>query len=85
MLPAGCAADVDRASWMVPPIFTFLQKRGGIADDEMLRAFNMGIGLIVAIEASQSNRAVDVLKAAGERPIRVGRIVPGDRSVRYIS
>jgi phosphoribosylformylglycinamidine cyclo-ligase len=84
-LPAGCAADIDRTSWTVPPIFTFLQKRGGIAEDEMLRAFNMGVGLVVCVDASASARAVDVLKGTGEDPILLGHVVPGDRSIRYLS
>jgi phosphoribosylformylglycinamidine cyclo-ligase len=84
-LPAGCAADVDRRSWTVPPIFAFLRNRGGIAEDEMLRAFNMGVGLIAVVEASASNHALDLLRRAGERPIALGRVVAGDRSVRYVS
>ena len=84
-LPAGCAADVDRRSWSVPPIFAFLRTRGDIAEDEMLRAFNMGIGLIAVVEASSSDRVVDLLRRGGERPIALGRVVPGDRGVRYVS
>src|SRR5213592_3458439 len=84
-LPAGCAADVDRRSWSVPPIFAFLRTRGDIAEDEMLRAFNMGIGLIAVVEASSSDHALDLLRRGGERPIALGRVVPGDRGVRYVS
>jgi len=84
-LPAGCAAEVDRRSWTVPPIFTSLQKRGGIAEDEMLRAFNMGVGLIVCVDASVSSSAAGMLKSAGEQPIALGRIVKGDPDVRYVS
>ena len=84
-LPAGCAADVDRRSWSVPPIFAFLRTRGDIAEDEMLRAFNMGIGLIAVVEASSSDRVVDLLRRGGERPIALGRVVSGDRGVRYVS
>ena len=84
-LPAGCAAEVDRNSWTVPPIFTLLQQRGGIADDEMLRAFNMGVGLIVCVGAASHARALDLFKAAGESPMIIGRVVQGDSGVRYIS
>src|SRR5438874_11385545 len=84
-LPAGCAADVDRRSWSVPPIFAFLRIRGDIAEDEMLRAFNMGVGLIAVVEASSSDRALDLLRRGGEQPIALGRVVPGDRGVRYVS
>ncbi len=84
-LPEGCAAEVDRRSWTVPPLFRLLQQRGGIAEDEMLRAFNMGVGLIACIEAASANRAIDLLKGAGEHPIVLGRVVPGDRDVRYVN
>ena len=87
VLPAGCTAEIDRRSWTVPPIFTFLQARGGIAEDEMLRAFNMGVGLIVCVDGSAASRASDMLKQSGEQPIALGRIVKGDhddvRDVRY--
>jgi phosphoribosylformylglycinamidine cyclo-ligase len=82
-LPPGCAAEIDRRAWTVPPIFALLQTRGGIAEDEMLRAFNMGIGLIACVDASAGSRALDLLKAAGEAPIVIGRVVKGDDGVRY--
>jgi len=84
-LPAGCAADVDRASWTVPPLFTFLQQRGGIAEDEMLRAFNMGVGLVVCVGAAQSPRVLELLRAAGEQPLQIGRVVEGGPGVRYVN
>ncbi len=83
-LPKGCAAEIDRRSWTVPPIFTFLQKRGGIAEDEMLRAFNMGVGLIICVSHAAASRALEMLKGAGEAPVVVGRVVAGDRDVRYV-
>ena len=84
-LPAGCAAEVDRRSWTVPPIFTLLQTRGGIAEDEMLRAFNMGVGLVACVDASASDRVLELLARAGEKPIRLGRVVAGERDVRYVN
>jgi phosphoribosylformylglycinamidine cyclo-ligase len=84
-LPDGCSAEIDRSSWRVPPIFTLLQTRGGIAEDEMLRAFNMGVGLIVCVGAAESSRAIDMLKAAGEAPAVIGRVVKGARDVRYVN
>jgi phosphoribosylformylglycinamidine cyclo-ligase len=83
ILPDGLAADIDRSAWLVPPIFRLLQDRGGIADEEMFRAFNMGIGLIVVCAAAHSDRVVDALSVAGERPVRLGRVVPGMKAVHY--
>jgi phosphoribosylformylglycinamidine cyclo-ligase len=86
MLPEGCAAAVDVQSWTVPAIFRLLQGRGAITTDEMFRAFNMGVGLIVACRASQADRARQILSAAGEpRAHVVGTVVRGDRDVRYLS
>jgi phosphoribosylformylglycinamidine cyclo-ligase len=83
-LPQGCSARVDRASWVVPPLFSFLQRRGGINTDEMFRAFNMGIGLIAICAAADADHVVARLEQAGEHPVRLGQIVPGDRDVRYV-
>src|SRR4029077_3741031 len=47
ILPEGCAAEVDLQSWSVPPIFRLLQQRGAIAQAEMFRTFNMGVGLVI--------------------------------------
>jgi phosphoribosylformylglycinamidine cyclo-ligase len=84
-LPEGCAAEVDLGSWSVPPIFRLLQQRGGIARDEMLRAFNMGVGMIVVCAPQQATRAINVAAGAGEPgAFRMGYIVSGERTVRYL-
>jgi phosphoribosylformylglycinamidine cyclo-ligase len=84
VLPPGCAAHVDRVAWEVPAIFQLLRSRGRIPDDEMFRAFNMGIGLIVVCAARDLDRAMSLLRDGGESGAAViGRIVPGDRDVRY--
>jgi phosphoribosylformylglycinamidine cyclo-ligase len=86
IFPEGCAAEIDRRSWDVPPVFSFIAREGGIADAEMLRAFNMGIGLIVACEAASQADVLARLAQAGEASARViGRVVAGDGSVRYSS
>ena len=85
ILPEGCAADVDLQSWSVPPIFRLLQERGGIARDEMFRAFNMGVGLVIACAPRDAQRAINMLVMAGEpNAFRLGFVVSGDRTVRYL-
>lgn len=85
VLPSGCQAEISRSAWSVPPLFTLIADRGGIADDEMLRAFNMGVGLILACEATATARVLEMLKLAGESGAReLGRIVGGEPSVRYV-
>ena len=85
ILPSGCAAEIDTRSWKVPPIFRVLQQRGNIATDEMFRAFNMGIGLIIASARRDADRVINTIRTAGEpNACRVGSVIAGDRTVRYI-
>jgi phosphoribosylformylglycinamidine cyclo-ligase len=84
-LPEGCAAEIDLHAWSIPPLFDLLQERGRIARDEMFRAFNMGVGLIVVCAARDAERAIDLVARAGEpNAFRLGCIVAGDRTVRYV-
>jgi phosphoribosylformylglycinamidine cyclo-ligase len=84
ILPDHCAAVVDVTRWRTPPIFTLIQTLGPIAHDEMYRAFNMGIGLILACQDERTADVLALLADAGERDATlIGRVVGGDRSVRY--
>jgi phosphoribosylformylglycinamidine cyclo-ligase len=85
VLPSGCAASVDPESWKVLPVFRVLQERGAIATDEMFRAFNMGIGLIVVCAADSVDLALRSLADASEGATVIGHVVPGDRTVEYLS
>lgn len=84
VLPAGTAAEVRRGTWEVPPIFTEIQRLGAVADDEMLRVFNMGLGMICVVPPSEVFRALDVARAGGHRAVEVGRIVAGDGTVTLV-
>jgi phosphoribosylformylglycinamidine cyclo-ligase len=64
-------------------MFELLQALGHIATDEMFRAFNMGIGLIVVGARENVERIVAILESGGEQPVTLGQIIPGDREVRY--
>ena len=83
MLPDGCAVEIDRRSWEVPAIFACLQDRGGIVTDEMFRAFNMGIGLVIACAAENEDRVRDSLQRSGEHGVLIGRVVAGAGDVGY--
>ncbi len=83
ILPRGTAAVVDLAGWTVPPLFEHLQRLGDVEQDEMLRTFNMGIGLIVVVPAEQVKKAKAILNRANERHSMIGRIVRGERKVSY--
>ncbi len=85
ILPEGCGAEIDTRAWQVPAIFRVLQQRGNIAGDEMFRAFNMGIGLVVACATRDADRVLNTIRTAGEGGAgRIGFVVAGERSVRYI-
>jgi phosphoribosylformylglycinamidine cyclo-ligase len=83
ILPRGTAAVVDLASWAVPPLFEHLQHLGNVEQDEMMRTFNMGIGMIVVVPAEDVKKAKAVLNRANERFHIIGRITRGDRRVSY--
>jgi len=83
ILPKGMGAVVDRASWTVPPLFEHLQQLGNVEEDEMMRTFNMGIGLIAVVPAEKIKKAKAILNRANERHCLIGRVVRGERKVSY--
>jgi len=84
-LPEGCAAEVDLQSWSVPPIFRLLQQRGAIAQAEMFRTFNMGVGLVIVCASRDAERVINMAAMAGEpSAFRLGFVVSGERTVRYV-
>jgi phosphoribosylformylglycinamidine cyclo-ligase len=86
ILPDRISAAIDRRSWQVPPLFSWLQRTGQVPDDEMLRAFNMGVGLILACEARHETEVMARLRQAGEAQAwRIGMAVAGARDVRYLN
>ena len=85
ILPDGVHAEIDRSRWRVPPVFTWLQTTGDVPDDDMLRTFNMGVGLIIACDPSASASILDALSAAGEPgAAQIGRIAGGEKGVHYV-
>ncbi|MEO1201148.1 MAG: phosphoribosylformylglycinamidine cyclo-ligase [Pseudomonadota bacterium] len=83
VLPEGLGADVDRSSWTPGPVFDWLAERGRIADDEMLRTFNCGIGMIVVVDPQHTDTALAHLADAGEHAVVIGEVSATDGEVRY--
>ena len=75
VLPQGCQAVLHRDAWTMPPLFGWLQREGAIADAEMHRVFNCGIGLVVVVAAADADAAIARLRAAGETVARIGEIL----------
>ena len=83
VLPRGMSAVIDLGSWPVLPIFEHLQNLGNVSQEEMLRTFNMGLGMLLVVPSKKFKKAQTVLERAGEKGYTVGRIVKGDRKVLY--
>jgi phosphoribosylformylglycinamidine cyclo-ligase len=74
VLPRHSCAQIDRESWQLPAVFEWLQSAGNIAEAEMLRTFNCGIGMVVCIPAEAAEKALSILQAQGETVYRIGEI-----------
>ncbi len=83
VLPRGVAAVIEIGSWPGLPIFEHLQKLGNVPQEEMLRTFNMGLGMLLVVPSKKFKKAQTVLERAGEKAYTVGRIVKGERKVMY--
>ena len=83
ILPRGTGATIDLASWTVPPLFEHLRELGNVTEDEMLRTFNMGLGLICVVRAEHLAKAKAILNRANERYCTIGKITRGERKVTY--
>ena len=83
ILPKGTEAQIELGSWPVLPIFEHLRTLGQVSQEEMMRTFNMGVGLIAAIPAAKFTRAKSLLDRAEEKFFVIGRVVKGDRRVHY--
>ena len=74
VLQPNLTAVLHRDAWTMPPLFTWLQQHGGVADAEMHRVFNCGIGMTVIVAKENADAAIAQLKAAGETVVRIGEI-----------
>ena len=83
VLPQGCRAHVDLNAWHLPPIFAWLKQQGAVAEPEMLKTFNCGIGMIVCVAAADQSRTLELLRLHGEHARVIGRVVSGEPAVDY--
>ncbi|MBR0382625.1 MAG: phosphoribosylformylglycinamidine cyclo-ligase [Eubacterium sp.] len=81
MLPEGVKAEIRKDSYPVPPIFELLKKEGDIEEKVMYNTYNMGIGMMLALDPDQADLAVRALEEAGEKAYIVGRILTGEKGV----
>ena len=81
-LPENLDATIDLGSWDIPPIFRFLQKHGDVAEDEMYRVFNMGVGYCLIVRPTFADAVERKLQKSGEQVFRLGTITPGSGVVQ---
>ncbi len=74
VLPRGTRAVIDASSWPRPPLFRWLQQQGSVAEEEMHRVFNCGIGMVAVVAAADAKRAAGKLRAAGETVYEIGTV-----------
>jgi len=81
MLPEGICAEVEKNSYEVPPIFKLMEKKGEIAEEIMYNTFNMGIGMVLAVDPADQDKTIEAIKAAGEIPYVIGCTKAGKKGV----
>jgi phosphoribosylformylglycinamidine cyclo-ligase len=81
VIPEGLEVVLDRRSWRREAVFEWLQREGRVADAEMYRVFNCGIGMTVQVAASDADRALGILRAAGQEALVIGEVRAGARGV----
>ena len=84
VLPEGCRVVMHRGAWPIPPVFETLREAGHVAEPEMLRTFNLGIGYVVIVRAGEADRARRALEGAGETVWRIGEVAAGAKAVELV-
>ncbi len=81
MLPEGVNAHVKKDSYPVPPIFELMKRKGQLEEKLMYNTYNMGLGMVLALQPENADKAIAAIKAAGEEAYRVGEIKAGEKGV----
>ncbi len=81
MLPEGFVASVKKDSYRIPEIFKLIAKNGNVSEEVMYNTFNMGIGMVIAVNEAEGERAVKAVNSAGERAYVIGRVIPGTSGI----
>lgn len=83
VLPEGLACEIDLGAWTLPPVFRWLAETAGMAEAELLKTFNCGIGMMLVVAADHADTIQNLLTTMGEQPVRLGQIIEGQGGVAY--
>src|SRR5699024_9456361 len=78
MLPSGLGVHIQKGSWTIPTIFSFLQEKGQIHESEIYNIFNMGIGMVIVVKEKDVEKSIEILKESGEIPSIIGHVQAGE-------
>lgn len=81
MLKDDTVAVIEKNSYPIPPIFTLMAKKGNVDEQMMYNTYNMGLGLVIAVDPAQADAAIAAIEAAGEKAYRVGSIEAGEKGI----
>lgn len=82
ILPSGLGAEIDCSAWTAPPVFNFLQQKGEVPQEEMYRTFNMGIGMMVMVDAANAETVCKFFNSIGEKATIIGKVTSaGDEQI----
>lgn len=81
MLPEGVRAVIKKDSYEVPAIFRMMAKEGDVAEEMMYNTYNMGIGMVLALDPADVEKAMEAIRAAGETPYIIGQAEDGEKGV----
>jgi phosphoribosylformylglycinamidine cyclo-ligase len=82
MMPENLGAEIQKDSWAIPPIFSFLEKRGNLNQAEMFNIFNMGIGMVLAVSENDAADFISHFEECGEKAYVIGKVT-GDKGVSF--
>ena len=80
-MPKGFTAKIEKAKVKVLPIFDLIAKTGNISERDMFNTFNMGVGMSIVVAKEDAEKALEILKKAGEEPYIIGSVIKSDRGV----
>ena len=83
-LPDGLDAEIDLTCWTPPPVFGWLARQAGIAEREMLRTFNCGLGMMAVVAAESAGHVIDAFQESGEKAMRVGHLIAGEAEAKVV-